>query len=216
MPTLYKVLGIDGRSRNGGNMQWHLPVARQPGKWMPNIEGEIIPCQNGYHVVIGSQLLGWLGPRIFEVEVRGDQVKRDDKIVVREARLIRETGWNEKTARLFACDCAEHILPLYESKYPNDSRVRNCIETARKVANGDLPASELSAARTAAWAAAWAAAKAVAWDAARAAACHAAWDAARAAARDAARAAAKAASWAAAWDAEKKWQTRRLLKYLKD
>jgi hypothetical protein len=56
--------------------------------------------------------------------------------------------------------------------------------------------------------------------AARAASWDAAWDAARDAARDAAWAAAwaaaRAAAWAAARDAERRWQTRRLMKYLSE
>jgi hypothetical protein len=75
------------------------------------------------------------------------------------------------------------------------------------------------AVRDAAWAAAWAAARAAArdatWAAARDATLAAAWTAASAAAWTAASAAASAAAWAAAWDAEEKWQTRRLLKLLK-
>ena len=78
----------------------------------------------------------------------------------------------DRRARLFACDCAERVLPLYEAKYPEDNRVRSSIECVRLFANGE--ANELAAA----------------------------WDAASAAARD------------AAWDAERKWQQRRLMEYL--
>lgn len=81
--------------------------------------------------------------------------------------IRRFDTWSDHTARLFACDCAERVLHLYESKYPDDIRVRNCIEVARKVANGDLPVEELAAARDAARDAAWAAAAAAARDAER-------------------------------------------------
>jgi hypothetical protein len=115
----------------------------------------------------------------------------------------------ERFARLLTCDYAEHVLPLYESRYPEDNRPRRAIEVARLYADGLATADELAAARDAADAArdaaeaAWAAA-----DAARdagAAASAAAWDAARAAAR------------AAAWDAaraERAWQEARLRELL--
>jgi hypothetical protein len=135
----------------------------------------------------------------------------------------------DMVARLMAADFAEGVLPLYEQRYPNDTRPRAAIQAARDYAHGRIGAAAWDAARdaardaasAAAWDAAWGVAKdaasAAAWgvakDAARDAAWAAAWgvakDAARAAARaaawdvakDAARAAARAAAWDAAWDA---------------
>jgi len=91
-----------------------------------------------------------------------------------------------KIARLFACDCAEHTLPIYEKQYPKDNAPRKAIEVARRYALGEATDKELDAA----------------WDAA--------WDAARAAgaAGDAARAARDA------WDAEEEWQAKCFLEYL--
>lgn len=103
--------------------------------------------------------------------------------------------------RLFAADCAEMVLPLYERDYPDDPRPRKAIEAARGCALGVVTAQDLAAAmaaaRDAAWDAAWAAAGATARDAAR----DAAWAAAMAAAGATAWAAARAAARDAAWDA---------------
>ena len=152
-------------------------------------------------------MLKWLGPAIFETEYRGDRVDDDNKIVVREARLLRQLDtWNDRTARLFACDCASQALPIFEKQHPGDNRPRQAIETARRFANGQATHNELAAARAAAWAAAKTATGDAAWAAARAAARDADWAAARDAARDAARAAARAA--------EREWQTKRLMQYL--
>jgi hypothetical protein len=106
--------------------------------------------------------------------------------------------------RMFACDCAEHILHIYEAKYPYDLRPRKAIEASRKFAKGELSEAKLAAARDAAR---------DARDAAWAAAGDAAW----AAAGDAARAA-RDAAWAAwdAMDAEGEWQTERLRALLKE
>ena len=129
--------------------------------------------------------------------------------------ILKHGFLSEKDLRLFACDCAEHTLHFFEEKYPEDRQPRECIETARRLANGLATAKEMDAARVAwdARAAAWVAwdAWAVAWDAAWAAraAGAAAWATARAAG-----AAAWDAAWAAAWDKEQAWQVKRLKKYL--
>ena len=223
---LFKVLDIDGTAYHGGDGKWSLPKGGKPGKWMPPIEGELIPCKNGYHACHEQDLLQWLGPKIYELEYRGEIVEYDNKVVIREARLLREfENWNECTARLFACDCAEHVLDIFEKEHPDDERPRKAIEAARQYARSEVDKATLDAARTAAWAAAWAAtwaaagaaawaatwaaaeaaawatAEAAAWDAAKAAAEAATWAAAGAAARDATQAAAEAAAWDAAWAA---------------
>jgi hypothetical protein len=113
---------------------------------------------------------------------------------------------DDRKLRLFACDCAERVLPIFEKDYPNDNRPRRAIEVARLFADGKATDEERNAARAAAGNAARAAAR----DAARAAA----RNAARAAARDAARAAARDAARAAAGDAEKKEQAAILLRYI--
>ena len=213
MERLFKVLNKNG-SPIYGTGTWSLAKDGQPGKWMPPIKGALAPCANGYHLCREHDLIHWLGPTIYEAEHRGDRVDDADKVVVREARLLRKVeAWTETAARLFACDCAERVLHIYEKQYPNDKRPRRAIEIARQFAAGHASRSELAAA----WAAAWAAARAAAWAAAGAAAWAAARDAVWAAgdaAGDAVRAAAGDAARAAAWAVEHQWQTRTLLEYL--
>lgn len=107
----------------------------------------------------------------------------------------RDDVVDAKTLRLFAADCAQSVLHLFEDKHPEDKRPREAIEAARKYAHGEITQAELAAARAAAWAAA-SAAWPVERDAARAATWAAAWDAAEVAAEVAVRAAAWAAAWA--------------------
>ena len=170
---LYKVLQTNGLCYHGGTREWSLPTRNEdgtwtPGEWMPAIVGELVPCKNGYHLCNAAQLLAeWLGPAIFEAEYRGDRVDANDKCVVREARLLRRLKWDERVARLFACDCAERVLPLYEERYPEDKRPRQAIEAARRFANGEATYEELAAAWAAAWASDWASAWASDWDAER-------------------------------------------------
>jgi hypothetical protein len=138
---------------------------------------------------------------------------------------------NKRLCRLFAADCAESVLPIFERHRPDDDRPRHAISVGRDPNSTDAArAAAGDAARAAAGDAAWAAscaaeaaaraagaaaraaaeaaaraAGAAAWVAARAAAWvaarDAAWDAARDAAWDAARAAAGDAAGDAAWDA---------------
>ena len=102
----------------------------------------------------------------------------------------------ETFSRLLACDYAEHVLPIFETQYPDDDRPRKAIAVSRRHAHGEATDAELSAAG-AAGAAAW----------------HAAW-AAGAAAWYAAEAAAEAAARDAAWHAECTWQEARLRELL--
>jgi hypothetical protein len=78
---------------------------------------------------------------------------------------LRAVEGHDKEIRLFACDCAESVLPFYGAKYPDDNRPRTAIEVSRRHANGEATEDELAAAWDAAWEAAWDAA----WEAARAA-----------------------------------------------
>ena len=65
---------------------------------------------------------------------------------------ITLTELQEKMLRLFGCDCAEHVLHIFEAKYPGDPRPRNAIATARRYANGLATKEELDRAVSSAWA----------------------------------------------------------------
>jgi hypothetical protein len=54
----------------------------------------------------------------------------------------------------FAADCAEHVLPLFETVRPGDTRVRDGIAVLRRQAVEEVPFAEHNAAREAASAAA--------------------------------------------------------------
>ena len=196
---LYKVLGANGEATNGGTGKWFLPHGKRPGKWMPKIKGELIPCKNGYHLCRRQDVIHWLGPSLWEAEYRGECVPAEDKVVVRQSRLIRRVStWNDKTARLFACDCAEYALGLVKKP---DPRSVEAVRVARLFALGEATGDELAAAYAAARDAAYAAC------AARDAACaawNAAWDAAWAA----------RAVYTAARAAARVWMTERLFQYL--
>jgi hypothetical protein len=154
------------------------------------------PCEDGW-----EKLLNHLN------KTQSDDEPLELRTIL-ESNGLNDTIWafravegKDKEIRLFAADCAELVLPIYEKDYPDDKRPRLAIQAARDYANGLITLEELSAAGAASLAAAWAAARAAARAAAWAAAWDAAWAAARAAARDAAWAASLAAARAAAGDA---------------
>jgi hypothetical protein len=93
----------------------------------------------------------------------------DDTIWSLSAVPLEQTAERDRIARLFACDCAESVLHIYEAAYPGDDRPRTAITTARQYAVGDAVNDQLAAAGAAAWAAVMAAAWAAAGSAAGAA-----------------------------------------------
>jgi len=133
----YKTLDETGFSCFGGEAEWSLPRLNDdgtwiPGEWMPPIEYELVECKNGYHIATFNQLLHWLAPRIFEAEAGREVIRSEYKYISRRCRLLREfTNWNEQAARLFACNCVERVLPLYEKRYQNDTRLRDAINEIR-------------------------------------------------------------------------------------
>ena len=135
--TYYKVLAADGVSpQHGGSGKWFIPKGKRIGKWMPAIK-DIQPCERGYHFVNIEQLPQWIGPTLYEIEVRGQVIHEADKSVAEQARLIRKVEtWNAKNLRLYAADCAKRILGLYEKQYPKDDRPRKAIQATRDFAYG--------------------------------------------------------------------------------
>lgn len=112
-----------------------------------------------------------------------DGVSNEDKLWA----VLREEFIDAPVLHEYACRCAEYALTFVSEP---DSRSVAAIEAKRKWLRGEISNDDLTAARDAAWAAAWVAAAA-------------AWDAARVAARDAAWAVARAVAWdAAAWEHE--------------
>lgn len=103
-----------------------------------------------------------------------DGVSNEDKLWA----VLREEFIDAPVLHEYACRCAEYALTFVSKP---DSRSVAAIEAKRKWLRGEISNDDLTAARDAAWAAAWVAA-AAAWVAAR----DAAWAAARAAAWDAA------------------------------
>ncbi len=149
--TYYKFLNADRMPAHGGSGQWP-----EPGTWREE-PGPIEMCQPGtLHVLTADQLASdWITEYLWEVEVSGDVVSQADKVGCKRARLVRKLeGWNERTARLFACDCAESALFLHGGDDVDERSIR-AVMVARAYATGEATSEEMAAARAAAWDAAW-------------------------------------------------------------
>ncbi len=202
--TVVALRSLD-HDRSGWHGRWP-----EPGVWTPTVADPVV-CVRGWHACPDTAgLLDWLDETVWLAELDGLIVAEFDgptsgKLAAGRARLVRRLPFEP---RVFAADCAERVLPIFEAAYPDDPRLREAIAAAR---SGD-PARV-----TAAWGAAAVAAEDAAGAVAQAAA------AARAAARGAASAAAwaavaAAAAGAAAGDAamvaERAWQAQHLAEML--
>ena len=49
------------------------------------------------------------------------------------------TDPDHRSLAVWAADCAEHVLPLFESERPDDPRPRQAIDRARAWARGEIP-----------------------------------------------------------------------------
>jgi hypothetical protein len=106
---------------------------------------------------------GWAKLLLFLNKTEADDEPLSIATII-QSNGIRDAVWalravegKDKEIRLFAADCAESVLHIYENRYPNDDRPRKAIQAARDYANGVIGKDELSAACGAAGAAARAA-----------------------------------------------------------
>jgi hypothetical protein len=118
---LFKVLDENGRSCNGGNVQWSLPIMQAdgsflPGDWMPAVTGELVACKNGYHLreEVTEYVIEYAGPssdglpvkdqgwRVYELtyarSYKGNPIKRK---IQRPYRKLRTVCLTEVGAKLW-------------------------------------------------------------------------------------------------------------------
>jgi hypothetical protein len=69
-------------------------------------------------------------------------------------RGSQQDSMNSRLLALWAADCAEHVLYLFEEKYPDDDRPRKAIEALHKWIRGEMQVGQVRIAASAAHAAA--------------------------------------------------------------
>jgi immunity protein 5 of polymorphic toxin system len=238
---LYVVL--DGADRGAERTKRHSlgsPVAL-PGEPGATTAGEVESSMGRYHLCRIEELVDRIGPAIYEADCREEPVDAATGVVAPGTVLKRRPPlWNRCTTWSFACDCAEHVLALFERAFPYDDRPRRALETTRRHLAGQATADELNDAWNAVHHAIQEIRRDIPWDAgflAGSAAAEAAAGECQAAVWMATRAAARAPRWTtlwvAAWTAshadlgaalagawetasreERAWQAQRLKAYL--
>lgn len=115
------------------------------GEWVE--AGAVDPCLEGIHACRVRDLPVWLGRELWEIELDGDVIERERKVVAARGRLIgRIPEWNERLAHEFGRFCAQRtrlrvgFLPVL-SGYVGD--------VERFVAVGRIPIAGFAAARAA-------------------------------------------------------------------
>lgn len=160
------------------------------------------PCEDGW-----KKLLNYLGKTEADDEPLELRTILESNGLDDTLWVLRAVDGKDKEIRLFAADCAELVLPIYEKQYPNDDRPRKAIQAARDYANGVIGKKELTNVWHGARASQWAAEKAAktaaigyGW-----ASTNDAWNVrlAKWSAEKAARDAKSAAKWAAEFAAER-------------
>jgi len=180
---------LDGQGKSSyQRYKWPRPRGKRPGKWV-YATGQLVLCLNGIHAARAEDALDCVDEQCFEIELGGEILAAEHKVCGRRGRLIRKLHWNTQTQRLFACECAEHVV-----HFADDARCNETIRVARRFAFKMASMDELNAARTAAGVAATGATRNVVLAAAWSAATNAVW----AATETASWAVSGAAAWAAA------------------
>jgi hypothetical protein len=99
----HKVLGPDRRSRFTGFV-WPPPDAADP--WVT--ADAVNRCRAGIHACRIEMLPIWLGAELWQIELDGEIVEGDRKIVASRGRLVRRIDdWNTEAKLEFADACAE-------------------------------------------------------------------------------------------------------------
>lgn len=76
------------------------------GEWVD--AGAVDPCLTGIHACRVRDLPIWLGRELWEIELAGEVIEQQRKVVAVRGRLIRRIdGWNERVAHDFGRFCAQ-------------------------------------------------------------------------------------------------------------
>jgi hypothetical protein len=77
--------------------------------------------------------------------------ERGDWLLWLLGRLSGEPESDKRKQVVFvAAQCAREVLPIFEKRYPDDKRVRECIEACEAYSRGEITMKELRAKRSAA------------------------------------------------------------------
>ena len=74
------------------------------GEWVD--ADAVEPCRSGIHACRVRDLPYWLGPELWEIELDGDVVEQERKVIAQRGRLVRRLPeWNLALLREFTASC---------------------------------------------------------------------------------------------------------------
>jgi hypothetical protein len=110
----YKFLQPDGTSVFSG-FRWTLPEGA-PGQW---VEAQVDPCRSGIHACRVSDLPFWAGRILCEIELDGEVVEHQRKLVGSRGRLLRRIeAWDDELRDAYTRMCADRAHELAVSVTP--------------------------------------------------------------------------------------------------
>ncbi len=115
------------------------------GEWVD--AGRVDPCRSGIHALRALDLPYWLGPRLWEIELEGEVLEQERKLVAGRGRLLRRRDeWTRDLLDAFAAACLARTRGKFGS-VPILSGFVADIERFR--ARGRIPLAAFAAARAA-------------------------------------------------------------------
>jgi hypothetical protein len=104
----YKFLRSDGTGVFT-RFAWPLPDDA-PGAW---VEGDPDPCRSGIHACRLGDLPYWAGRALYEIELGGDIVEQETKVVASRGRLLRRIeAWDDDFRAVYTRHCADRAHEL--------------------------------------------------------------------------------------------------------
>ena len=100
----YKFLDGQGRTLIRA-ARWPLPEGDGPGPWLEAAAAR--PCREGIHACRPKDLSYWIHHELWEIELDGDIVETERKVVARRGRLTRRIdAWGDGASAEFDAWCA--------------------------------------------------------------------------------------------------------------
>ena len=107
----YKFLRPDGTSKFTG-FRWDLPDGK-PGRW---VDARANLCRSGVHACRASELPLWAGQTLYEIELDGEIVEGESKLLASRGRLLRRLdAWDEGIREAYTRMCAVRAHELASS-----------------------------------------------------------------------------------------------------
>jgi hypothetical protein len=116
----YKFLRPGGSTIFSG-FRWPLPEPGEPGPWVE--ASSVEPCRSGIHACRVLDLPYWIAPELYELELDGETVELEHKLVATRGRLLRRIeAWDDTASVDYTLACAERARELATSAEPAVAR----------------------------------------------------------------------------------------------